>query len=354
MSPRSFLGWTAVLWTVACAADALAAERPRSPENQAVEKALVFLENEAIQWSKERRCLSCHHGTMTIWALSEAKGQGFNISTDRLSEMNHSAFGETGALIKASIVSDPAKPVDSQPGRNIVSLSTFNLAMASRFVPSLDKVSRQELDLMVKDIVKHQEADGSWSGPPPSNGPPPVFESAEVMTLRSMLALETYRPTDSSLSASFRACLEKATIWLKQTKPADTTQTAALRLLVEAQAGKRGKDLASGIAGLLKRQNTDGGWGPTRELPSDAYATGQALYALSLAGVRNNRAEIERARAFLITHQRPDGSWLMIPRAHPGQTPFKNPAPIIYFGSSWATLGLLRSMPKELTGHPGE
>jgi squalene-hopene/tetraprenyl-beta-curcumene cyclase len=343
----------AALLTVACAAAALTTERPRSPENQAVEKALVFLEKEAIQWKKERHCISCHQGTMAIWVLSEAKGQGFNVSTDGLAEMNHSTFGETGALIKAGIVSDPAKPVDPQSGFNIVSLSSFNLAMASRFVPSLDKVSRQELDLMVRDIVKHQEADGSWSGPPPGNGPPPVFESTEVMTLRCMLALETYQPTDSSLSVSLRDCLEKANRWLKQNKPADTTQTAALRLLVDVQAGKRGKALASGIKGLLKKQNTDGGWGPTRELPSDAYATGQALYALSLAGVRNNRAQIEQARAFLITSQRPDGSWLMIPRAHPGKTPFKNPAPIIYFGSSWATLGLLHSMPKELTRNMG-
>src|SRR5580704_15620481 len=138
MSPRSCISLMAVLLTVACAAAALAAERPHSLENQAVEKALAFLENEAIQWKKEHRCISCHHGTMTIWALSEAKGQGFNVSTDRLSEMNHTAFGETGALIKAGIVSDPAKPVDSQPGGNIVSLSTFNLAMASRFFASLD------------------------------------------------------------------------------------------------------------------------------------------------------------------------------------------------------------------------
>jgi len=348
MSPRSFLCLMAVLLTVACASPVRATERARSPERQAVEKALVFLMEDANQWKKEHRCISCHQGTMTIWALSEAKGQGFSVRTDQLSEMNHSVFGETGALVKAGIISDPQKPADPQPGYNIVSLSTFNLAMASRFVPSLDTVSRQELDLMARDIVKHQEADGSWSGLPPGNGPPPVFESTEVMTLRSMLALETYQPTAPSLSASFRACLEKASRWLQQNKSTDTTQTAALRLLVDAQAGKRGKDLVSGIKDLLKRQHPDGGWGPTQELPSDAYASGMALYALSLAGVRNNSAQIVRARTFLITNQRPDGSWLMIPRAHPGQAPFKNPSPIIYFGSSWAMLGLLRSLPKEV------
>ena len=33
-------------------------------------------------------------------------------------------------------------------------------------------------------------------------------------------------------------------------------------------------------------------------------------------------------------------------RAHPGEQPMTNPVPITYFGSSWATLGLLRSVPK--------
>jgi len=95
----------------------------------------------------------------------------------------------------------------------------------------------------------------------------------------------------------------------------------------------------------LGRQNKDGGWGQLRDLSSDAYATGQALYVLSLAGVRNDRPEVQRGIAFLVANQREDGSWPMRSRAHPGAKPFTNPVPITYFGSAWATLGLLRSVP---------
>src|SRR5689334_23775789 len=49
---------------------------------------------------------------------------------------------------------------------------------------------------------------------------------------------------------------------------------------------------------------SDGGWSQVRGLPSDAYATGQALYFLSLAGVKNGRAEIRRAQAFLAARQK--------------------------------------------------
>jgi len=36
---------------------------------------------------------------------------------------------------------------------------------------------------------------------------------------------------------------------------------------------------------LVARQRQDGGWGPNRNLPSDAYATGETLWALKESGV---------------------------------------------------------------------
>ena len=47
---------------------------------------------------------------------------------------------------------------------------------------------------------------------------------------------------------------------------------------------------------------------------------------------------------FLVATQKDDGSWPMTPRSHPGATPAKNAVPITYFGSAWATLGLVRTV----------
>src|SRR5262249_51413166 len=59
-----------------------------------------------------------------------------------------------------------------------------------------------------------------------------------------------------------------------------------------------------------------------------------------------------RAIEFLAKTQRDDGSWPMTSRNHPGVTstrnPIRNPVPITYFGSSWATLGLVRYVPPAL------
>src|SRR5262249_50850226 len=53
-------------------ADEPAAKTP-SPEQvrKAAERGLAFLEKDAAKWREERKCATCHHGTMTVWALSE-------------------------------------------------------------------------------------------------------------------------------------------------------------------------------------------------------------------------------------------------------------------------------------------
>src|SRR5438552_14417535 len=62
---------------------------------------------------------------------------------------------------------------------------------------------------------------------------------------------------------------------------------------------------------IKERQNSDGGWSQTKEMASDAWATGQALYTLAHAGIKPDEPVIARTHAFLIKTQRDDGSWPM-------------------------------------------
>ena len=73
---------------------------------------------------------------------------------------------------------------------------------------------------------------------------------------------------------------------------------------------------------LFALQRADGGWSQTvPELRSDAFATGQTLYVLSLAGFTAERSEIKRGIDFLVATQEPDGSWPMISRSTPDGSP---------------------------------
>lgn len=49
---------------------------PPEAARKAIDRALAFLVSDAEKWRTERHCATCHHGTMTVWALSEAKSQG--------------------------------------------------------------------------------------------------------------------------------------------------------------------------------------------------------------------------------------------------------------------------------------
>jgi len=300
------------------------------------ERGLAFLEQDAIKWRKEHLCASCHQGTMTVWAMCEAKSHGYAVSAESVAE---TVKWHTDRL------KDIDKPRDSRPGYNMVSTPAVFIALMARANPGQDVYSTEELKRVTGHLLSRQEADGNWawSIAPAQNRPPPVFESDEVVTLMATLDLAPYAPANATGKSEVRESCEKAASWLAKTGPTDTTQAAAFRLLRNVWAKRPERDLRKEIEQFEARQNSDGGWSQVKGLPSDAYATGQALYILSLVGVRSDRAPIQKGVAFLASTQNEDGSWPMTPRAQPGATPSKNPSPIIYFGSAWATMGLMRS-----------
>jgi hypothetical protein len=303
---------------------------------KAAERGLAFLEKDAAAWRKERKCATCHHGTMTVWALTEAKSHGYPVTANTVADL----MNWTRQRLK-----DLDKPRDPRPGWNMVSTPAIYLGVMAQIVPRQETISPAELRRIVGHLERHQEKDGSWawSLAPAQNRPPPVFESDEVVTLLASEVLAPRTPADKE-DAAARTSRERAAAWLAKVTPSGSTQATALRLWRAVRAGE-GKEVEAGIGRLLSRQNPDGGWGQDRGLPSDAYATGQALYFLNLAGVDGGRTAVRHAVSFLVATQRPDGSWPMTSRAHPGAKPMTNPVPITHFGSAWATLGLIRSVP---------
>jgi hypothetical protein len=82
-------------------------------------------------------------------------------------------------------------------------------------------------------------------------------------------------------------------------------------------------------------------------LASDAYATGQALYALRIGGGMSPTHETYRKGvSILLQTQLPDGTWLVHTRSYPFQPYFESGFPhgpdqwISSAATSWATLSL--------------
>jgi squalene cyclase len=143
----------------------------------------------------------------------------------------------------------------------------------------------------------------------------------------------------------------RAAAWLATQSPRDTEEHA-LRLMGLSWAGSSKSLKASAIRALLALQRPDGGWTQTAAITiPDAYATGQSLYALHLAGVSVKDPAYQRGVDFLLRTQRKDGSWYVTSRSHPvqplidGGYPYINHQWISAAGASWSTMALLATVP---------
>src|SRR5262245_1618797 len=53
---------------------------------QTMGRGLTSLEKDALAWRMEHQCVTCHHGTMTVWALSGAKSRGYAVKPETLAD----------------------------------------------------------------------------------------------------------------------------------------------------------------------------------------------------------------------------------------------------------------------------
>lgn len=328
-------------------APSVRAEEPKKPEpvttaqmQKAAERGLAFIVEDAAKWRKEKECSTCHHGTMTIWALAEAKSRGYAVKDE--------TFADVVKWTKDRLFANIDKPRDTREGWKMVNSPALYLSAMAQAVPKQNALTADDQKKIVGHLVRHQEKDGewAWSSAPAKNRPPPFFESDEVATLLADIALAPQVPADPKEKSDVRDAREKGLAWLAKEKSTETTQALALRLFRDVRLGKTAKELQPQIDALLKRQNTDGGWGQLKDAASDAFATGQVLYFLSIAGVKSDTKEMNHGLTFLVSTQKEDGSWPMKRRGHPGVTPGDFTWPIIHLGSAWGTIALAHCAPK--------
>jgi hypothetical protein len=283
---------------------------------------------------------------MAMWALGESERQGYVIDKKYLADTTESLLGSKDKSLASKIFPNPADPRDPRPQGRGLNMGLPFLAVAARSLPSLEEGQKQSLKLIVEEILKKQQPDGSWEYFATLRRPP-INESQTTDAAWIIMALA--EETGSHAPQSQLAALEKAIAWLEAAKPSDLHQDKVMKVLLASRAGKPRKTMQTTIGELLALQRADGGWSQTvPELKSDAFATGQTLYALSLTGYTAERPEIKRGIDFLVANQAPDGSWPMISRSTPDGSPGSSKllTPITCAASSWATLGLARLVPK--------
>ena len=160
-----------------------------------------------------------------------------------------------------------------------------------------------------------------------------------------MRALQLYAPVADR--AAYQEAIAHAASWLRDAQPR-SNEDHAFRLLGLAWSNAD-KNVINGQAqAIIAAQRSDGGWAQIPTLESDAYATGQALVALTQSGALPvSSAVYQRGVTFLLKTQHADGSWFVRSRAVPLQPHFESGFPygkdqfISAAATNWATQALI-------------
>jgi hypothetical protein len=202
-----------------------------------------------------------------------------------------------------------------------------------------DKVT----DSLAFNLAAMQKQNGSWTTSGFARSP--SADSTIVKTVMSLRSLQLYTPPGRK--AEFDARIRKAGSWLQEAKPIFNDEYAMLLLGLKWTGADKAK-VTRYTSVLLNQQRKDGGWGTNPYLPSDPYATGQALYALHEGGGVNTKdPAFQRGVQFLKQTQKADGSWHVASRSPKFQPYFQSGFPhehdqwISSMATSWAVRALV-------------
>jgi N-acyl-D-amino-acid deacylase len=304
--------------------------------NNAVSRSLPLLESSSHAFLKNAAamilCHSCHNQGLGLVTFSLAKEKGFAVNETILHEAIDSTYKQWKTYGNIQALMENDDPVA------VIIVGDYDLWALSANNYKSDKM----IDILSQNIMRRQTYNGSWFSP---GQRPPLEYYAFSVTALTVKNIQTYMP--AILRNEVKQRVAKAREWMMQTKPI-TNEEKAYQLLGLTWCNGDKKFIARRAKKLLAAQHADGGWSQLDSLPTDAYATGQSLYALNKCGrLKVTDAAYQKGLDFLLRTQEADGSWHVKTRSFPfvpyvnSGFPHGNDQFISAAGSNWATIALL-------------
>jgi ankyrin repeat protein len=298
----------------------------------AVESSVALLERTTRQFFANSGCAACHSQGITDMAVAEARAKGVRV--------DESAARERVQMVK---IQYPAEALYERMDLLIPEITGYSTAGLSAMGYAPDKMT----DAMASIIAAQQLANGSWHFLGTSR--PPAEEGDIFRTALSVLALKTYGPPGRATEMNAR--IARAKQWLLSAK-ALNAEDRNMQMLGLRWAGADARDLSRFTKAILALQQSDGGWRQRDELPGDAYATGESLYTLAVAGgIAPTDPAYQKGVKFLLGTQAADGSWHVLSRAPKFQIYFESGFPyggdqwISAWATGWASMALAQAIP---------
>jgi len=312
---------------------------PQAPRQrtaaEAVMRSLALLQSSNPVFFQKSGCVSCHHQMLSGILIGTARERGLPVDEKLAQEQFKAAVG----------VFRPVQELTLQrvvQGGVPMTNSLFLVSLAAQNYPA-DVLT----DALVHDIAGMQRADGSWFG---AGTQRPVMEYSPFSeTAYAIRALRFYGSPGRKAEIDRR--VERARDWLLTAVPQHTEERVMQALGLYWAGAKPSRQIADA---LIEKQRSDGGWAQRAGFPTDAYATGEVLYALSRAcGIPITHAAFRRGTAFLLSTQYENGAWYVRSRSVKFQPyfdsgfPFEHDQWISAAGTAWAALSLSLAVPAQ-------
>ncbi len=314
---------------------------PAPDIHTAIQRAVALLEINGEAVYTKRGCVSCHSNSLTAMTVKLAREKKFAVNEEQ-------AKKELGFAVATE------KPFFEQMrggttiggGSDTVGYTLMGMAAAG--YPA-DPLTDSHIDY----LAMYQYPDGAWrttSYRPPSEYSP-FATTAVVLEAIKLYPLPGRRD-------EFEERFARARKYLLSHK-AYSGEEHCMQLNALATAGATAAERAPYVKDLKALQNPDGSWSQVPGARPDAYATGEALYALHHSGgLPVQDPAYQKGVQWLLRNQLADGSWFVPAKTTPGQPHFETGFPhgASQFssagGSNWATMALLFTIPDGGTAKP--
>jgi ankyrin repeat protein len=303
----------------------------------AVEGALARLQPAGPTWVERAKCISCHHHSLPAIAVKVAGDRGLAVDRELARHPAEATLRGWRAQERAwqtgRVVNVPA----------FLAATTYGLfALAEEGFPS-----NSTTDIVALRLAAFQAPDGSWQGGS-RDLRPPLDGSPITRTALAIRGLTAFAPPGR---ADISGQIARARAFLAASTPRDT-EDEAYKLTGLVWSSAADDVIRRQRSRLLAMQRPDGGWGQLPQMASDAYATGQTLYALGIAGIRPDHPGYQHGARFLLRTQLEDGTWFVRSRAIGIQRYFESGFPhgrnqfISAAATSWAAIALAYTLDK--------
>jgi ankyrin repeat protein len=272
---------------------------PSRTAGQAAKTALALLQRSTTEFFKQSGCVGCHNQPISAAAYSVARGHG--VMGDDAANKSHIAMmdSENVGAREANV-----ELAEHGGATDIPAYVLFSLGIAGR--PADAKT-----DAAVVYLAASQHRDGTWRLDGVSRAP--IQEGTIGRTTLAARALQLFELP--ARKDEFESRIALARDWMLEAHAA-TNDDFAMQILGLHWTGASDAKVRAVGRTLMGQQRPDGGWAQNPNLASDAYATGETLWALREAGVLAvSDPAYKRGVKFLLDTQFEDGSWYVRSRA---------------------------------------